>query len=104
MSDPGVTPYDKPVPAVACAAPHNCGQVDVAFYLQPGESWGWWQGHRVSVDNGPAGTCPDGEHELDVVHYGVGGHFCPTGFLMCYRCAAVGFEPAPHQCHVWQNG
>lgn len=43
------------------------------------------------------------EHEVHVVHhYGEGGvHYCPTGFVWCPHCMAVGDEPDPPSCIRW---
>lgn len=50
-------------------------------------------------------SCPSGEHEIEVMHhYGDNGeHFCPTGFVMCRKCGAVGDEPKPYECNIWRE-
>jgi hypothetical protein len=40
-------------------------------------------------------------HRLQVMHHGNGGHYCPTGFLICYGCFGIAIEPPPYSCTVW---
>ena len=44
---------------------------------------------------------------IDVMHHHSGNpngkHLCPTGFIMCFRCGAIGREPDPPLCTMWEE-
>lgn len=57
-----------------------------------------WKGQQIWVESDT--PCPhDG---LEVLHHGNGGHFCPTGFLICSQCQGTAIEPEPHECNIWE--
>ena len=65
-----------------------------------------WKGQAVFLtwdSDGPIERCPDLEHKVEVMHhYGdEGKHYCPTGFLQCDQCGAMGYEPDPPECTRW---
>jgi len=53
------------------------------------------------------------QHEIDVMHHdalkdtdnlsGRWMHYCPTGFLYCWKCFATGTEPEPYSCTRWME-
>jgi hypothetical protein len=47
--------------------------------------------------------CPHPADFIEVVHHydGAGLHYCPTGFIMCSFCGAVGNEPGDPECTRW---
>ena len=43
---------------------------------------------------------------LDVMHHfgnPDGKHYCPTGFILCFQCGAIGHEPDPPLCTTWEG-
>ena len=56
----------------------------------------------LDVEFRVVGECP---HELDAVHHlgDDGHHWCPTMFIMCGLCGAVGHEPEPYECELWDE-
>ena len=70
--------------------------------------WIDWKGHRVQMvqeDSDILPLCKDGEHRVIVMHhYGEDGfHYCPTQFLYCPDCFAIGEEPEPYECTKWKE-
>ena len=63
-----------------------------------------YRGGYVFLDVGDrvAGECV---HDLEVMHHlGYDGHhWCPTMFVMCGLCGAVGDEPEPYECELWDE-
>jgi hypothetical protein len=65
-----------------------------------------WRGTYVMISH-PQGygslemlDCP---HEIEVMHH-LGDdnkHYCPTTFIWCGPCGAVGNEPEPYECERW---
>ena len=49
------------------------------------------------LDDSPPWLC---NHDLQVMHHfgDQGEHYCPTGFVQCVTCGAVGDEPEPYEC------
>ena len=56
------------------------------------------------MDGEPFPPCPSEEHEVVVMHHTDedGRHYCPTGFIYCARCFAIGKEPEPFGCTRWE--
>jgi hypothetical protein len=47
---------------------------------------------------------PHCDHDaLEVMHHHCpkGLHYCPTGFIACLACGAVGNEPGEPECNKW---
>ena len=64
--------------------------------------YGPWEDTCVTLETTSEGACPEG-HAIDIIHH-LGEndeHYCPTGFVQCANCGAVGNEPEPCRCQRW---
>lgn len=50
-------------------------------------------------------VCDVDKHDIVVMHHTdeSGLHYCPTGFVYCYNCMAIGTEPEPYECTKWET-
>ncbi len=65
-----------------------------------------YRGHLIALsDSSGIQMCPAEEHDLAVIHHtdDRGHHWCPTGFVMCQKCTAIGDEPEPYECNGWDE-
>jgi hypothetical protein len=66
---------------------------------------------QMTWDDEPFPPCPENTHDIVVMHHnqpkdeddlqGEGVHYCPTMFLVCQKCFAIGEEPEPFECNRW---
>ena len=63
----------------------------------------YYRTHLVILTGTVGALCLPDQHNVQVVHhYGAGEiHYCPTMFISCEICGAVGMEPAPYACQRW---
>jgi hypothetical protein len=65
---------------------------------------GLYRGGWVELrwEDDPFPVCAPEAHQVEAMHHigEDGEHFCPTGFVWCTRCCAVGGEPDPPACTI----
>ena len=66
-----------------------------------------WHGKQVILQSEWAlglQMCAPDQHHVEVMHHignPDGKHYCPTGFVWCPVCGAIGDEPEPNECTRW---
>ena len=60
-----------------------------------------YRGEIVRLHDGDQPNCRHPEIEV-MHHFGADGkHYCPTMFIWCMGCFAIGNEPEPFSCQKW---
>lgn len=60
-----------------------------------------FKGQKVELDILSGFDNTPHQHELEVIHHidENGLHYCPTMFIWCIVCGAIGDEPEPYECN-----
>lgn len=64
---------------------------------------GVYRGVTVTLNASEFYGCP--HIEIEPLHHldAKGRHYCPTGFIQCRVCGALGDEPKPFACTRWEE-